>query len=547
MDMSAPTSPEHSYNEGGGSWLVNSPACDPMGPVGLSAYTRHATKVWVVIESGNATASPVEAGYEMVGVTTEQATANLVPALAMGATRYLAIDSPTAARLGWGSGMLEVLRNRGVGCQVLTLGQTEESIQQISDAILARVQATPETPRIYCLGGGTKRHQVALWRVLEARVRAGHRRDRAVYATPENHTTYLASLSDRGGVLHVAEQAIDTGTDLNVRDILLAFNRVGKDATNRNSFPRPLPGPVEGFVTEYARFRSDPDYLRQWLLRIKDSPGGFLAERGGTMADFINAMRDVRGTSVDRCAEQLQNEQVQLHPMRNKRYFEAVTGELFRGRFNREAKFSAPLPRDQLRHLLARAYNEILKGLAGDLGWQKPTPVETPLGSFLKFAQYFEELVIHRTAWLAPQQPRIVEALQNVEVSPVEGGAAEQEHDVLLAMDDATLCSLDAKTFGIEAKDLNSRLLQIISASGRFARFVLVFPFFPEWMNGTEVPTSLRLLPQFCQERKLRFAVVSDSDETFHVRYDNGQVSRCGPSDPGAITCNTLEAFIGSM
>ena len=140
-----------------------------------------------------------------------------------------------------------------------------------------------------------------------------------------------------------------------------------------------------------------------------------------------------------------------------------------------------------------------------------------------------------------------MEALQNVEVSPVEGGAAEQEHDVLLAMDDATLCSLDAKTFGIEAKDLNSRLLQIISASGRFARFVLVFPFFPEWMNGTEVPTSLRLLPQFCQERKLRFAVVSDSDETFHVRYDNGQVSRCGPSDPGAITCNTLEAFIGSM
>lgn len=488
--------------------------------------------------------------HELVGVTTEQNTANLVPAVLLGVRRYVGVESTRAARDGWGDGLAKVFEARyGEGTHArIALGETD-GVEEILGRVRGHVSASPERPRAWCLGGGTKRHQVALWRLFVERFTAGHVRDVAVYAEPAERRTYLMRLSvGDDGTQQMTERAVATEVTLTVPEILAAF---GREAIEIHD----LPDRTDERSAEVERFRRDPAYRRAWLAMSRGGPGAWLDAHVGTLKELVDTLRApaVHGQLVDALSSKIATMNITAQPLLDDSYRRAVEGAISRkGQLSQRAQhWKGQIGGDRARLIADESLRVArdTKVLASALSWTTPTPIANPFTDGTHLGRYFESLVAQRVADLRDPR-RHPDGRMNVKVRRVGGQHHEQEHDVLLATSSATLLSLDAKTFDLEVKDMNSRILKTRAAAGRFASFVVVFPYFVEDFDGMEVPEKLRDLPFHCAAHDLRFVVISSRDRSFHVRRSGAPpryeiVDAVTPGDD-AVRCETLEDLLGA-
>jgi len=130
--------------------------------------------------------------HEMLGLTTEQNTANLVPAVQFGVRRYLAIDSHRAQAQNWGNGLAKILAERGVTHERRSLPSgADSSVSGVESALLEAVSG--RGPLCWVLGGGLKTQQIAVWRVFEQRVQSGVA-DVALYSNAARRSTVVVSI-----------------------------------------------------------------------------------------------------------------------------------------------------------------------------------------------------------------------------------------------------------------------------------------------------------------------------------------------------------------
>ena len=98
---------------------------------------------------------------------------------------------------------------------------------------------------------------------------------------------------------------------------------------------------------------------------------------------------------------------------------------------------------------------------------------------------------------------KILEAYSNLTVWKDGGKVAE--HDVLLVINWGTIISLDAKTFDVELKDVDARILNLREGAGRYIQFIPVFPLFNEDIEKEFLPAQVRQLPGKLKARNLKY------------------------------------------
>lgn len=485
--------------------------------------------------------------HELVGITTEQATANLVPALILGVGWYRAVDSAKAEKDAWGVGLARLLEARlGPDRHArVSLGEAS-TIEAIMAVVRDAIAQSPERPRAWCLGGGTKPHQIAIWRLFVERFNAGHTADLAVYAEPSKRETFLIGLRrDDTGQLHLVETSLPTGVSLEVSEVLMAFGREGVRPQGRSLPPLPVVTPET--EAEITRFRSDAVYRQRWFGLSVSGPGAYLASQQGTLQELLEALRTdlPRKTLLAQMVSAIGAERLRIRPLKDPEYLGHWPP---RRPSDGGPWWSFPLSdyKGPAENLAQRCLSAVLstKNVANALAWTQPPAIDNPFTKGERFAQYFEALLAHRVAML--RRPELhPDGRVNVSVRRVGAVRDEQEHDVLLSTNLGTLLSLDAKTFDAELKDMNSRLLKTKAASGSFGRFVLVIPYFVDDFAGGWVPAVLRDLPFFCNEHGISFVVIGPTDDTFWVRRDaaSGRVEQTQQS-ADAVCCQSLEDFL---
>lgn len=464
----------------------------------------------------------------VVGITTEQATANLVPTIQSGADRYVAIDSSVAEREGWGVGLAEVLRDRGVRHERIVLQERHESgIDALREAVSAGLERLgfARRPVVWLFGGGQKTHQLVFYDLFVRRTSEGIA-DAGLYSDPRTRRTMRLKRRSDG---RLVESQVDLDARLTVAEVIRSFNHtVGRS--------KDLPQSPD--ASEYDRFRRDAAYRRDWFRRIEDSSKKRAEGMATTVEDLHarlvarEAAEALRGVARGQLSQWLgrvpsaAGAGLGPAPHLTDDHVKQVVNVVFRSVFDRQAWLDVLDPRPL------------------------SSPVETPFGTFRVFSTYFEHLLVHRVAkWIQERRPAgIVEARVNVEVFD-RGGNPVAEHDVLLATASGTLVSLDAKTFNVERKDLDARRLNLQGASGRYGTFVPVIPWFLADAQAAVYPPELQELPFRLARHNSPFVVVSETDRTFWIRKagEPGGMERGAPGEPGSVRCTTLEDYLGGL
>lgn len=420
----------------------------------------------------------------MIGVSTEQNTANATPAVVLGkrgeCSGFMAVETDFAADKKWADGMKEVLGNRSVRWidPVRADNETAMNIPKLIELVLSRI---PEEHRIvWNLGGGQKAQQFALWEAFKSR-----NGDTACYADPGTGKIKFWR-NDNGEVKEGESVRIDV--DLTCAEILRIFNKHLRKGTALRA-----PDSVKDLMDD-KKFRelvfrlsgSHPHRLDDTQMFPVSKWNEHLKERRPTMEQMLKKRMD---TVWKNSQEHIDNQNfitTVLPELLSKTLHETLLRiirepvptpvvEVSEGLFGQHVRESLPHAKSHIE-----ATPDVLKKLTGHH----------------KFAHYFEAVVqarVHRFIETLDHQP--AEALQNVEIEDLGGRTPIAEYDVLLATRRGTLVALDAKTFDVEKKDADARLHILERASGRFARFVPVYPYYKEDQGEDYIPGKVRNMP----------------------------------------------------
>jgi len=316
------------------------------------------------------------------------------------------------------------------------------------------------------------------------------------------------SVSIRDGV--VREQDVDTRSTLTIPDVATCF---GFTVAEGAALPCSSSGEIE-------RFRADPRWRRDLFLRGVGSPGAVLAAtEPRPLRDWLDLLRSsaIKPAIAKKMGQKLARTIHQSGVPANSDEWTAAAAGMLNAGFNDKA-------------------------IAEALGRPPPPPMVTPYGELVKFSQYFEHLLVE-LAGRCFVRPSIVDAAANVKLSTL-GKPLVAEHDVLVADRTGTLTSLDAKTFAETQKELDARLLNLNQASGRFARFIVVFPYFRSDLSEPWFNPVLRGLPFDLTRRGSPFAVFGEDERSFWVTRDGtGAVTAHDerPPDSDRVHCRSFE------
>lgn len=456
----------------------------------------------------------------LIGITTEQPTANLVPIIHSKANAYVAVESKKATEQNWGGGLESVLKQRGIRYEKILIEQ--DSLQYIIDRVKDwLIDKKIWDKRIgWILGGGLKIQQFAFFHLFTSRVH-DKKEDFALYADPSNGEIHL--LVGKDGNINVKKPS-KLKIQLSLHEIIKSFNFEVQRYNNQysNLDPREI-------MNEYSKFKTDQAYRYKWFTLYNMIEKAIQTEvegnLDGSFLDFIMGKIDIPSNIREVLCTKVKS-------------------------WASEHSFPAERKTVLDNEFCKQMINKICNDLTDPNTWysiEKPhTHIQTPIGSFSKFSSYFEKLICLKVlAWKQERRPPLVGDIQvNVEI--MKNGKTLQEHDILMSLTKGTLLSLDVKTWQITSKDFLARLWNLQSTSGRYAELYLVFPWFIE--DQDFIPEELKILPQTAKEKRQNFVIVSSTDDSFYIRY-NKHEKKFLRSDKtkDAIECITLEHLLSGL
>ena len=158
----------------------------------------------------------------MVGVSTEQNTANMVPFVQFGGESLVLAETDVAHAAGWSRGLTRVLAERGKKSCMIDIG-AGDNIGLMAEKLAREVESVSSV--CWNFGGGQKMQQVALFDLFSRRIQTG-KKDWACYTEPQTRSTYVITVDDHG---KLQSHRIETNAHLTLKEIILIFgNTPGK-------------------------------------------------------------------------------------------------------------------------------------------------------------------------------------------------------------------------------------------------------------------------------------------------------------------------------
>lgn len=457
----------------------------------------------------------------MFGVSTEQNTTNVLPALQLGVEEFCFLESETAKKNHWSLGATSVLKEKGVNVlEPIIFNNAEGADIENLTAIL--LKGSGNEPVLWNLGGGQKSHQIAIWNAMVKRMKNGIV-DLACYANKSTNTLDIIRYSET----IVEQYALELSSTLSIEEVLRIFGykiHGNKEVCiyRKNEY-------IE--CNEVQDFMSD-QVFRNYLFRLagllafdgQENPSdqllnyetfkNLLENRRVELANLLKEKVDFwrnwmikqnkiikfndPGSSLDHVIPSLRKlieKDMPISFFRPKMEYVDNSSELIRSIF--------PADRIPINH-------KLLHSVSGQN----------------KFSFYFESLVTSRLRnHLLCEKHKYIEAFANLTISNERGKHATAEYDVLCINDKGELHAFDAKTIDFKQKDNDARLYNLTRASGKFVKFATVFPYDPLDINEDWFPRQLQKEPFRLSERETPFYVIADSqDEDFDIYEEDGEV-----------------------
>lgn|GEM_PF-1980823 len=154
----------------------------------------------------------------MVGISTQQNTANLVPFFQFNAEKLLLLETNGAKENKWSQGIKKVAEGRRKSFEILSIGDGSD-IASIMVDLKKKIDGITE-PICWNIGGGQKIQTLALITMFQERIREG-RADWLCYSDPQPRSTFIV---ESHGTILSSQQMRTSIMDLNLEDIMSTFN-----------------------------------------------------------------------------------------------------------------------------------------------------------------------------------------------------------------------------------------------------------------------------------------------------------------------------------
>jgi len=483
----------------------------------------------------------------MIGVSTGQNITNLIPAVqrGMNVTKFVLLETSTAISKKWSQGLLDVLKERDILVECISLEGIDSHISKIQQKIVDRFQNEKE-PLIWNLGGGQKPQQIPIWEVFKMRNEKLNIPDIVCYANQDD-TGRLEIWKYQNSNLTTIPEEISV--DLSAEEIFKVFGfgflekpKMIYDRKKEVIFPKieDLFGYQEfrQYLLEVAAFYSNKKNDKFTIDDIRDLVCKYSGE-------FDNEIREI--IESDKMSKNIAIRTLILGS--NKK------SGLLERKLTETSGFKFKLQDENLRTRISEIIPDNLEIIPDNLEnipdnlENMPDDIIAKLGSpKKKTGDYFEKILIDRikSKLESTDEHNIIAAYANLKTE--KNGQTIAEYDILCVTKKGTIIALDAKTFSFEKKDIDARLYNLEQGSGFYRSFSAIFPydtadFDQAWFKP------IKCLPFDLSKRRLPFYVVNDSGESnFWIKQENSAIIKTFDkperSEIGWLECRTWDNFL---
>jgi len=483
--------------------------------------------------------------FTMYAVSTEQNTANVLPALQLGVKAFCFLESEKACQNEWSKGANTVFQKRNIKC-LEPLKFSDKSGSNIAELTQLLLEKAGQQAVIWNLGGGLKPHQLAIWNAMRIRQEQGIA-DMACYASPESGEIQLI-FSKYGPLQQVS---VRMHTDIDVEELLNVFGHTVHHGKCVSMFSE---GEMSQ-ITEVVDLMGNPTF-REYLFRLAGVMGNRMDNLQHVDLAGLKLILNSSGTEFQKYfLSKVDEWEAWLLKMNlrdklfskssiRKSVFDNLASNVRKSLFNH---ISEIVENQESQSLEFSGYGDELQEVFKLNGYKMDNAYLVDTTGYVKFADYFESLVIWRMMhYMKHGKHGYVKSYSNVHIAPIGANKETAEYDVLCITDTGSFHAFDAKTFTFANKDYDARMLNLTRASGRFVKFIAVIPFDPEDLNQDWYPRQMIDEVWEYDKQKKPFYVIADSrDDDFYVSKERDlitgqefvQVSDHGPG----IRCRLLK------
>ncbi len=408
-----------------------------------------------------------------VAVSTAQNISNAIPLLCLmkAEDHLLLLESDTAVQNQWSRGLLKVLKKNGLR-NIRTLKIREDGFIK-SDVLLNYVQQLPDKPPVtLCLNGGKKSTAVTLAAALGRRVK------QYVYLA-NRPVQMLISETDADPRPRKRElnHPLTIEDMLNIQDSV--FYKGLKGETVYRRYPGFIPDKTDD--SDDTLFFTDPDFVKSVYALYSGISAAWNEDTLSPVVNFDSAQTH-RITKM-------------IHRYMDKNWRHTPFKNL---EFNRFDKTMSSMEKDALRkEYLTKYFYGLLKYLketredkikgmdidgvtaeklsaAGLLNQTRDRRRISYSDLKMKFGPFFESMVWARLKRFLRNNPAYLDIMAEIRLNTGVAGRGTPEliageYDILIALNNGVMISLECKTFLFETKDVFARWARLTKRSGDHA------------------------------------------------------------------------------
>lgn len=452
----------------------------------------------------------------MVGISTEQNTANFIPAVLLNVQKLILFESSKAQFDNWSEGIKAALSNRKIETQLIQIPNGDETRIDVLELLLT-TKLNDIDSVYFNVGGGLKPQQLAMWQVF--RNRRGMHKDTVCYANQNGRVPSLELWDYEEESLRY--NTIPIYANFTIKEILLVF---GKEIINEKNLKT-----LENLemVDDWLDFQEFREYL------FKRASSGYFAHDdvdAYTISEIDEIIR--QNLKVPRFSAELTN---------------TLTKSIIKKlELNSDGDIDLPITLNKLRKAILNSFTDsFIHLLRRDPSSEKIAVKDSKLIEELKkkqlqathlivnknyiknvstgeskFAFYFEKVLFQRIkAILEGNQHNVSDVWFNISTVELSSGMPIAEYDVLFCTRFGTLVALDAKTYGFEKKDNDARLLNLEKSGGKFVKLVPVLPLYRQDIETDYLPKVLKTIPSRFKERGVPFASIMEKELADYLLY----------------------------
>lgn len=466
----------------------------------------------------------------MLGVSTEQNTTNLIPALQEGVTDFVMIETSKANAEQWSKGIQKVFKKNNIHFDKIVLQKEEDSridyiMHYLYDYIAKNIKE--EDTVIWNLGGGQKPQQLAIWTIFTNEQKSNYQ---SCYTNPVTKLTEWWVFDDESRLIFDFKPTICKASLLDVIEVFGLEFKERPDLIYKNNQKITLAPITDWFHVQEVR-----KYLYSLPLINVDSPND-------TQKTITELLTDIEANKRNIVIEIKNDERFNQHLQNLRNYDASINGltnsflQLIKKTLN-----SAKIIEDieiKNEELKKNINSSTLK-----VNYDFITQI-TPSLQKHNAAFYFEAILIRRIKEIleSENQDIFVEAYANLKT--YTGNEMKAEYDIILLTKWGTLIAVDAKTFAVNKKDIDARIHNLEKAGGRFVKFLLVFPYHPKDIETMiEIPDAIKKLPNICDNRRIPYFVIADGEQnSFFI--DKVTLKKVNKKSHNTLELKTLSNFL---